>query len=207
MYSYMHKCSNKILTRFHQRSYLPFYIPYIYKVVQHANDIFEKNSWPLFSSSIKKENAINECIAQMLMKFLLLWTNVLMTHVIAFQILNKTHMLAHGHEQTPKTTMPNSWIYDYIYNHKMWHNWLHNFIIQSKSLLPWHLQLLHVTIECQFYFISLLIWLILISLFNLNWTIISRESSQPCGHKHICHSQTHRFHLIACSLEVWNLTM
>jgi len=37
-----------------------------------------------------------------------------MTHVIAFQILNKTHMLAHGHEQTPKTTMPNSWIYDYI---------------------------------------------------------------------------------------------
>ncbi len=167
MYSYKQKCSNKILTGFHQRSYLPFYIPYIYKVVQHANYVFENFSWPLFSSSIKKENVINECIAKMLMKCLLLWTNVLMTHVIAFQILNKIHMCYY----TAMNKLSK--------NHygKFLDLWLH---IQSQNVTQLTAQLYNpikvtftmafTTIACNnwmpilFY---LLIWLILMSLFKL----------------------------------------
>jgi len=168
MYSYKHKCSNKILTSFHQRSYLRFFIPYIYKVVQHANYIFENFAWPLFSSSIKKENVINECIAKMLMKCLLLWTNVLMTHVIAFQILNKTHMCYYMAmnklSKNQYAKFLDLWLHTQSQNVTELTTQLYNPI---KALLPWHLQLLLVTIECQFYVIFLLIWLILISLFTL----------------------------------------
>ncbi len=167
MYSYKHKCSNKILTRFHQRSYLPFYIPYIYKVVQHANYIFEKFPWPLFFSSIKKENVINECIAKMLMKCLLLWTNVVMTLWLHFKFwIRYTCAITQPWTNSPK-------------NHtaKFLDLWLH---IQSQNVTQLTTQLYNpikvtftmafTTIACNnwmpilFY---LLIWLILMSLFKL----------------------------------------
>jgi hypothetical protein len=144
-----------------------FLYTYIYKIVQHANYTFEKKLWPLFSSSIKKENVINECIAKMLTKCLLLWTNVLLTHVIAFQILNKIHMCYYmAMNKLSK-------------NHtaKFLDLWLH---IQSQNVTQLTTQLYNpievaftmafTTIACNnwmpilFY---LLIWLILMSLFKL----------------------------------------